>query len=296
MSFNQVQECNAWQQPCDLSQEHMTLFNQQQQYAPEWKPQQPYLLLPTDEHLFEQRAPVPGSISSVSSPSVGVVPPKEEKERPRKARGKKAFLDEREAELLEKDDSLLTEEEIAIKKKAQNRLAQRAFRERKETKLKELEHKLLQSEEERHKLAEMLNEIKLQYICVQTENNLLRLDNSTSFTGGVSGLDTSRFTFPKTQVEFINSMVGESHEEANLDSVNLVYDEPQKPGRKVLAVGAVWDYLQIKSEEEGYERLDLLEVMRLLKGQEVCHGFGPAYPLSMVDNAILTVLQQYAQM
>ena len=47
-----------------------------------------------------------------------------------------------------------------MKRKAQNRAAQRAFRERKESKLKELEAKLLASEEERQKLLDELEQIK----------------------------------------------------------------------------------------------------------------------------------------
>lgn len=62
--------------------------------------------------------------------------------------------------MIARDDSELTEEELQMKRKAQNRAAQRAFRERKESKLKELEAKLLASEEERQKLLDELEQIK----------------------------------------------------------------------------------------------------------------------------------------
>lgn len=211
-------------------------------------------------------------------------------------RSRAKLLDEREAALMEKDDSELTEEELVVKKKAQNRLAQRAFRERKETKLKELENKLLQSEEERQKLVDRLESIRLQYITVRTENSFLRHSSdgpggvaAPSGSGGPSQAPSSpsvqpKFSFPKTQHEFISEMVG-THP-VNPDTVNKVYEEPKNPGTKVLAVGAVWDYLQIKSENEGYENVDLFEVMQLLRGKEKCHGYGPAYPLDLVDSAL----------
>lgn len=203
----------------------------------------------------------------------------------KKSRAK--LLDEKEQALMEKDDSELTEDELAIKKKAQNRLAQRAFRERKETKLKELENKLLQSEEERQKLLEKLDSIRLQYITVRTENNFLRSGESAAAlppASAAASLTQPKFSFPKTQSEFINEMVGDHP--VDPETINKVYENPQNTGSKVLAVGAVWDYLQIKSENNGYENVDLAEVMQLLRGKERCHGYGPAYPLELVDQAI----------
>lgn len=229
------------------------------------------------------------SASSVSTPSFGkIASPQEVAPRvakaKRPAKSKKPLLDELEAELMEKDDEYLTEEQIAIKRKAQNRLAQRAFRERKEMKLKELEQKLLQSEDERQKLLEKLDDIKSKYISIQTENSLLR-STGEPHAGGAQ-MNESRFDFPQSQKEFISKMVQGKGHEINPTTVNKVYDEPQNPGRKVLAIGAVWDYLQIKREEEEYENVDLVEAMQLLKGNEVCHGFGPAYPLDLVESVL----------
>lgn len=210
----------------------------------------------------------------------------------RKARGK--LLNERELALMNTEDSLLNEEELAIKKKAQNRLAQRAFRERKETKLKELELMLLQSEEERQKLLEKLTEIKHQFNTLQTENQRLRWSTqSQNPSGSTAGGDSSNFLFPESQKDFVDEMVrGKTHDMTRAQ-VNKVYDLPQAPGRKVLGVGALWDYLLIKKEEEQFEKVDMMEVMQLLKGTEVCHGYGPAYPLDVVDNALVCVAERY---
>lgn len=323
----QNDDCDlAATQPMDLNHEHMLIFNQQQLQTQnqfqngqfnQWAGyQQPHMtessgisshadgyafpfMLPNEIGMEQPVLFKNGSVSTVSSPSVpGHVANHEYSSPPAELAGKKKprkkpFLDEREASLIEKDDSELNEDELVVKKKAQNRLAQRAFRERKETRLKDLETKLLQSEEERQKLLEKLDEIKLQYISVRTENSLLRSgsENASSF-GQQASLQSSKFVFPQSQDEFIHSMVDTTQHTVNPATMNKVYDEPLNPGRKVLAVGAVWDYLQIKSEEEEYEGVDLMEVMELLKGNEACHGYGPAYPLELVDGAIERVKQQ----
>ncbi|OBA21832.1 hypothetical protein METBIDRAFT_16435, partial [Metschnikowia bicuspidata var. bicuspidata NRRL YB-4993] len=207
-----------------------------------------------------------------------------EKEKQNTRRQRRKMTNDLEAELLEKDDALLTEEQLVIKRKAQNRLAQRAFRERKESKLKELESRLLASEGERQRLLEALDEVRLQFISVKTENQVLR-SNASSHTGDMQ--QSSRFTFPQSQKAFVQQMMdGQEHHVVNADTVSKIYDEPQHPGQKVLAVGAVWDYLLMKIEEEEYENIDMAEVMQALKGNEMCHGYGPAYSLLVVDAAL----------
>lgn len=208
-------------------------------------------------------------------------------------KSKKQILDEQDAILINRDDSELNEEELALKRKAQNRAAQRAFRERKETKLKDLEGKLLRSEEERQKLLEELEKIKQQNISIQTENQLLRSGNDANphsidlfARSAGDNLHNSKFTFPENQNEFIQSMMEGTGHAINQATVNKIYDEPENPGNKILAVGAVWDYIQIKAEEQ---ELDVLEVMKRLRGNERCHGYGPAYPLDLVNQIISQV-------
>lgn len=317
-------------QPMDLKHEQLQLLNQHNQQIgftpqhpfvtgsrgnPGWNPEgmqlPPHSGLTTGQgNEFEFSTNVDysrpalnfenGSQSSGSSPSlVGSLalpttnaPEKDATTKLRRTRGKKQFFDDRETQLLETDDSKLTEDELVLKKKAQNRMAQRAFRERKETKLRELELKLLRSEDERQKLMQKLDDIRSQYILVLTENKFLRLNGELVpmvAGGGSHGIESSKFTFPQSQDEFIEEMIDVHLHEVNEATMNKVYDEPLNPGRKVLAIGAVWDYLQIKREEEGYENLDMLEVMQNLKGNEVCHGYGPAYPLELVTSVLDSV-------
>lgn len=216
------------------------------------------------------------------------VTPPQAGDRTTRKRPRRKTLDDVEAALIEKDDALLTEEELTIKKKAQNRLAQRAFRERKETKLKELETRLLHSETERQMLLEQLEQIRSLFVLVHTQNERLRMSHN-------GGLDQEPLvSFPRTQKAFVEHMTkGKAHKVSG-DTMNKVYDEPLKPGLKMLGVGAVWDYLQIKREEEKYEDIDMLEVMDLLKGSELCHGFGPAYLLLFVDSTLEQVAAKYS--
>ncbi|CAI5759952.1 unnamed protein product [Candida verbasci] len=209
-------------------------------------------------------------------------------------KNKKQLLDEQDAILMSKDDSELNEEELQLKRKAQNRTAQRAFRERKETKLKELEAKLLKSEEERQKLMDQLEIIRKQNLSISSENEVLRSDPNNLASLAMNNHHNNRinkFTFPKTQDDFIKGVIeGTNHQYNNEENKNKIYDD--KEGNKLLALGAVWDYLQIKVEEFDldFNSIDIKEVMNKLKGSEKCHGWGPAYDKTLVDQAIQSCL------
>jgi AP-1-like transcription factor len=41
-----------------------------------------------------------------------------------------------------------------------------------------------------------------------------------------------------------------------------------------------------------YTSVNISEIMLKLKGHEKCHGFGPAYPLDLVDSVISKCLQE----
>ncbi|RCK65205.1 Fluconazole resistance protein 3 [Candida viswanathii] len=206
-------------------------------------------------------------------------------------RSKRQMLDEQDAILIARDDSELTEEELQLKRKAQNRAAQRAFRERKETKLKELEAKLLQSEEERQKLMDQLEIIRKQNISITTENEILRSSGDIHSGGTFPArhphiTPVNKFNFPKTQDDFIEHVLRGTNHKLKEENKNKVYADNN--GCKLLALGAVWDYLQIKAEEADldFNSIDFNDVMERLKGAERCHGYGPAYPLELVNQAI----------
>lgn len=197
-----------------------------------------------------------------------------------KPKVKRPAAEDPDAELLQRDDWDLTEEELQRKKKAQNRAAQRAFRERKETKLKDLEARLLQSEEEKQKLLDQLDMARQQNLSIQSENDVLRSRGAVS---------NSKFTFPESQQDFIESMMSGSKHIINPEySKMTIYDNPDVPGAKLLAMTAVWDYIQLKAQQHDveYQDVDVGEIIGQLRGNERCHGYGPAYPLELVDQVV----------
>lgn len=196
------------------------------------------------------------------------------------SRTKKQTIDDQDAFLLSKDDSELTEQEIQLKRKAQNRAAQRAFRERKETKLKELESRLNKSEDERQRLLNELDDVRRRTLRMQAENEYLKNQAHTK----PDQSQVASFEFPRNQTQFINRVLQDSNHVLNEESVNKIYDSPEN-GTKVLAIGAVWDYLLYRADEENLN-LDVVEVMTRLRGNEKCHGWGPAYSIDLVDKLI----------
>lgn len=196
--------------------------------------------------------------------------------RDQEKKSKRQLLDEQDAMLIAKDDSELTEAELQMKRKAQNRAAQRAFRERKETKLKDLELKLNKSEEEKQQLIDQLEAIRRNNLNVIAENQKLR--NSNPFD------HSSDFAFPKNEKQFIDGMLHGTNHVFQADYSKKVYDSPDN-GNRVLALGAVWDYLLYKVETEDLN-VDVVEVMSKLRGNEKCHGFGPAYPVDLIDQVL----------
>lgn len=269
----------------ELNQQNVDIFNNAQYPSSneDMLDDRPYKYA-NNESISTSSSPSGIVNSHLNSKANGIFSPVSVSEDKKKPKSKKQLLNEQDAMLIAKDDSELNEEELQMKRKAQNRAAQRAFRERKETKLKELECKLAESEEEKRRLLSQLNLAKQQNISILTENEYLK-NKSSSEQNLVNKSDTMNVVFPKNQRDFIYGLAG--NHEVNNYTINKVYENPEVPGRKLLAVGAVWDYLQLKSQEsEKYENLDILEIMGRLKGNERCHGYGPAYPLELVEQVV----------
>lgn len=186
------------------------------------------------------------------------------------------------------DNEKLSEEELADRRKAQNRAAQRAFRERKEMKLKDLRDQLDKSETDKAKLLKELEELKKQNIVISTENKLLLENNSSSrlvsseqetFTTNFHPKPNENFTFPDK-----SKQTAIEQEKYFLTSHQLT--DPRIPYEyKRLTIPEVWDYINQKSEEESLD-FEINEIMENIKGLEVCHERGPAYPLVLIDQML----------
>lgn len=217
----------------------------------------------------------------------------------------------------------LSEVELYQRRKAQNRAAQRAFRERKESKLKELSNKLKQAEMEREKLERQLAELKQKNKILDIENQILQkqkaVDSSNTSSNseyrhdrivfknedGTKNINWSpstignnidaidkviSYTFPSTNKrDFIDNTIDWSKHGTN----NRSNTESEKLGQsysvndeKVLTISAVWDYLVEFSKLNPSLNLDMANIMKDLRGKEVCHGYGPAYPIGLINEII----------
>ncbi|CDK29000.1 unnamed protein product [Kuraishia capsulata CBS 1993] len=193
-----------------------------------------------------------------------------------------------------------SEEEIYQRRKAQNRASQRAFRERKEIKLKELSAKLAKSETERQQLMRELEALKQANLILGTENQILQKTSSKETDVGGPGrspspsassvidiattdpvAQTQKFNFPRDKYQFIGELVADPNDEGQGKSETYVAE-----GQKLLTVGAVWDYINQLIRDNEEVDVDVHRVMMLLKGNEKCHGHGAAYPLALVNEAV----------
>ncbi|CAI4063427.1 Yap3p SKDI_08G0330 [Saccharomyces kudriavzevii IFO 1802] len=187
--------------------------------------------------------------------------------------------------------SLFDEENIPgdfkAKKKAQNRAAQRAFRERKEARLRELQDKLMKSEKNRQSLLKEIKELRKVNTEINAENRLLLRSGNEKCSNDLTNDTDHKYSFP-TKDEFFTSMVLEGKlKNKNIHSSNENEVTPKRnaqyteeAGRQVLTIPATWEYLHKLSEDRDF---DVTYVMNKLQGQECCHTHGPAYKRTLID-------------
>jgi AP-1-like factor len=181
------------------------------------------------------------------------------------------------------DKELLTPAQS--RRKAQNRAAQRAFRERKERHVRDLETKLnllttttssLQSDNER---------LKLLLQRTQTENEILKATASSSpprhhtptFVDNPSMLSSSRATksvSPDSEPSLDHARLANGL--LSTESSTSSHTSPQSDSSHLLSTSATWDLLQ---SHPLYLRgaLDIGEVCERLKHMARCNGTGPVF-------------------
>lgn len=183
------------------------------------------------------------------------------------------------------------DDETYERRKAQNRAAQRAFREREEGKLRELTIKLQNAEKEREKLEIQLKKLREKNVKLGMENQILLSGGSSSISiSPVNDINDNRndnimFKFP-TKKEFINKSVDLSQHDSNNSNI-LIGQSYEINDEKLLTISAIWDYIvEFKQLNEDVE-INISKIMEELRGKEKCHGFGPAYKLSLVNEIII---------
>ena len=186
------------------------------------------------------------------------------------------------------------DDETYERRKAQNRAAQRAFRERKEGKLRELTIKLQNAEKEREKLEIQLKKLREKNVKLGMENQMLLSGGGSISISPVNDINDNRndnrndnimFKFP-TKKEFINKSVDLSQHDSSNSNI-LIGQSYEINDEKLLTISAIWDYLvEFKQLNEDVE-INISKIMEELRGKEECHGFGPAYKLSLVNEIII---------
>lgn len=170
------------------------------------------------------------------------------------------------------------------KRKAQNRAAQRAFRERKERHVRELEQKVNDLEQESTSLAADNERLKRELAKFATENEILRA-TSSSLGGHPNGTrhspePTTTGPMQYTPTDFYSSLSSDGY--ANpLHRVTIC----PITGERLLGAGATWDFIQA---HELFKRglVNIGNVCERLKGSAQCDGQGPAFKESIIRKAI----------
>ena len=173
----------------------------------------------------------------------------------------------------------LTEDEIKARKKAQNRAAQKAFRERKEARLKELENKLSDIEKNRDLLVNELEDLRRLNMEINEENRILLRKGDTVYKLEPNEVaENGKFSFPSEDEFFAQVVLGKYNAEGAKHSNDFEDD-----ANKLLTVPKTWSYLHRLSEEKNF---DVLCLMERLKGLEVSHKNGPAYYKNVIDTLV----------
>ncbi|KAG9233497.1 hypothetical protein BJ875DRAFT_378507 [Amylocarpus encephaloides] len=167
------------------------------------------------------------------------------------------------------------------RRKAQNRAAQRAFRERKERHVKDLEAKLATLEKNSANMVEENERLKLQIQKKETENEILK---ATSAQPGRNGSASPQSTGPMkfsptdfyTEVLYAHDNKTPSHRIVTSES-----------GERLYAAGATWDYI-IKHPLYSRGLVDVGDVSERLKLVAKCDGQGPVFE----EHEILRAIEQ----
>ncbi|KAI1658722.1 hypothetical protein F4813DRAFT_388488 [Daldinia decipiens] len=168
------------------------------------------------------------------------------------------------------------------RRKAQNRAAQRAFRERKERHVKDLEAKLASLEAQQHQTASENEKLKRDLQKMSTENEILRATSNVHAQNGSLSPPAPTTTGPMqyNPTDFYSDLL-QNHTNKT-PSHRIV----ESGGERLLAAGATWDYI-INHELFKQGRVDVGDVSLRLKSQAKCDGQGPVFEERVILQAIV---------
>lgn len=171
------------------------------------------------------------------------------------------------------------------RRKAQNRAAQRAFRERKERHVKDLEAKLASLEAAQQQTTTENEQLKRDLQKMSTENEILRATSQIQgangpMSPGAAPTTTGPMRFNPT--DFYSDLL--ANHTNKTPSHRVVESEK---GERLLAAGATWDFI-INHELFKRGLVDVGDVSERLKSQAKCDGQGPVFE----ERAIVRAIQE----
>ncbi|PHH80565.1 hypothetical protein CDD82_1670 [Ophiocordyceps australis] len=165
------------------------------------------------------------------------------------------------------------------RRKAQNRAAQRAFRERKEKHVKDLEAKLANLEAAQQQASVENERLKRDLQKISTENEILRATSAMS-SGHHSSLSPEPVPMRFSSTDFYSNVLQKYPDKFPSHRV-ITSDD----GERLMAAGATWDFI---IDHDLYKRglVDVGDVSERLKSLARCDGQGPVFSESDIIEAI----------
>lgn len=182
------------------------------------------------------------------------------------------------------------------KRKAQNRAAQRAFRERKEQRVKELEQRLVDAENEIKRLTTENEVLKKENTILMTENQVIISAQSRSNKGDHRHNNFNNNTHIKVPMtvsfptsEFYKHLIG-GHSTGDVNNPSFAIYEKQE-GETMLGPGAVWQRI-VDDPKQVFDDSDIQFILDYLSEKAHCDGFGPVFSLDDVNEGIRRAIAQ----
>lgn len=164
------------------------------------------------------------------------------------------------------------------RRKAQNRAAQRAFRERKERHVKDLETKLASLEAAQQQSSLENERLKRHLQKVSTENEILRATSHNS--NGSLSPEPAAGPLRYSPTDFYSNVL-QNHNNKSPSHRVVTSDD----GERLLAAGAAWDLI-INHELFKKGLVDVGHVSERLKHSARCDGQGPVFSERIIVSAI----------
>ena len=161
---------------------------------------------------------------------------------------------------------------------------QRAFRERKERHVKDLEHRLANLEQSKNNTAAENERLRRDLQKMSTENEILRatsgMQNGNSSNSSLSPEPTTTGPMHYNPTDFYTNVLS-GHANKTPSHRIVTSDE----GERLLAAGATWDLI---ISHELYKRglVDIGDVSERLKNKARCDGQGPVFSEKAILEAV----------